>query len=578
MGLSSLYPTVKPSLSLDFANAKTLDPRITFTRATTGTYYDGTTVKAEENLLLRSQDYSATWTVSNLTPVTGKTAPGGTSTATEFTAGAANGTLTQSVTAIAADYTFSVWLRRVTGTGNVDITAHSGGTWVTQTITSTWARYTVTQTLTAGTRTPGVRVVTSGDVVEVWGAQLEQRSAATAYTPTTTATVTSYIPRLVTASAGVARFDHNPTTGESLGLLVEEQRANLLLRSEEIDNAAWTKSRLSITPNATVAPDGTVTADQLVEDTQSGTHRAYQSVTKASSAIQYTASFYLKSAGRSFAQIRVSDTAEANVAGVAIDLTSGTVGSTYTAGGASPFTSLSATSTNAGNGWHRLAFTFTTNTDIAVIVFATVATSLSNTTPSYTGDGYSGIYAWGAQLEAGAFATSYIYTTTAQVTRSADSASMTGTNFSTWYRADEGTLVLRARPYALPAASGNARLVCIDDGTINNRSVFMLGANSGNTQMTSRTSGSDQASINVASSFVVNQTVAAAGAYKADSFGFSVNGSTTGTDTSGTVPSTVTQLVIGSSAGATERPNGTIERLAYYPFRLANHQIQALTT
>jgi hypothetical protein len=176
MAIQTLYPAINPSLLLDFANVKALDPRITFTRTTTATYYDGkTTAKAEENLLLRSQDYSATWTVTNLTPVTGKTAPDGTSTATEFTASAANGTLTQAVTAIAGDYTFSVFLRRVTGTGNVDISAHSDGTWVTQTLTSTWTRFTVTQTLTAGSRTPGVRIVDSGDVIEVWGAQFEQR-------------------------------------------------------------------------------------------------------------------------------------------------------------------------------------------------------------------------------------------------------------------------------------------------------------------------------------------------------------------------------------------------------------------
>jgi hypothetical protein len=63
---------------------------------------------------------------------------------------------------------------------------------------------------------------------------------------------------------------------------------------------------------------------------------------------------------------------------------------------------------------------------------------------SYTGDGYSGIYIWGAQLEAGAFPTSYIPTVASQVTRSADSASMTGTNFSDWYRADEGTFIVRS--------------------------------------------------------------------------------------------------------------------------------------
>jgi hypothetical protein len=268
MAIQSNFPAIKPSLNLDFANTEALDPRITFTRASTATYYDGvTTAKAEENLLLRSQDYSATWTVTNLTPVTGKTAPDTTSTATEFTATAANAVLTQGFTAIAGSYTFSVFLRRVTGSGDIQIAADNG-TWTTKVITGTWARYDVTQTVAAGSKTAGVRVVTDTDAIEVWGAQLEQRDAVTSYTATTTQPITNYIPVLLTAATNAPRFDHNPTTGESLGLLIEEQRTNLLFPySEEFDNAAWSKTRSSITSNTIVAPDGTLTGDKLVEDT-----------------------------------------------------------------------------------------------------------------------------------------------------------------------------------------------------------------------------------------------------------------------------------------------------------------------
>ena len=69
MSISSLYPTTRPSLVLDFANTKQLDPRITFARPTTATYYDGKTVaKAEENLLKYSQEFNnAAWTKQNAT-------------------------------------------------------------------------------------------------------------------------------------------------------------------------------------------------------------------------------------------------------------------------------------------------------------------------------------------------------------------------------------------------------------------------------------------------------------------------------------------------------------------------------
>jgi hypothetical protein len=130
-------------------------------------------LSARVNLLTKTEELdSADWTRSNLTATDGATDPNSGSTAETLAATGANGTVTQSVTAAATAYVFSVWLKRKTGTGNVDITCHSSGTWVTQSITSSWARYSVTQTLTAGSHTPGIRIVTSGDEVEAWGADL----------------------------------------------------------------------------------------------------------------------------------------------------------------------------------------------------------------------------------------------------------------------------------------------------------------------------------------------------------------------------------------------------------------------
>jgi hypothetical protein len=134
-------------------------------------------LSARVNLLTKTQELDdAAWTATDLTATDGAADPNGGSTADTLEATGANGTVTQSITAVAASHIFSVWMRRKTGTGNVDITCHSGGTWVTQTITSDWARYSVTQTLTAGTCTPGIRIVTSGDEVEAWGADLRVAS------------------------------------------------------------------------------------------------------------------------------------------------------------------------------------------------------------------------------------------------------------------------------------------------------------------------------------------------------------------------------------------------------------------
>ena len=555
MSIASNFPAISPSLSLNFAAVQTLDPRITFTRASTATYYGTQTAKAEENLLLQSQDYSATWTVTSLTPVTSKTAPDGTSTATEFTATAANAVLTQGYTAIAGSYTFSVFLRRVTGSGDIQIAADNG-TWTTKVITGTWARYDVTQTVAAGSKTAGVRVVTDTDAIEVWGAQLEQRSEVTAYTVTTTQPITNYIPVLETAASGVARFDHNPTTFESLGLLIEESRTNLVTYSEQFDNAAWTKTRSSITANTVVAPSGALTGEKLVEDaTASSTHLVAQTFS-ATSGTTYNATIYVKAGERTEFTFQLATAFPAT--SVRVNLLTGLITSTS----GSP---IGSAVTSVGNGWYRVSFsqTATSTTTASLNAFISVGG-----TTVYTGDGYSGIYIWGAQLEAGAFATSYIPTVASQVTRAADAASMTGTNFSSWYSQGQGTLYTEFNPMALAASSG----VVINDNTTSNR--IRLATTSVSDQGTVTTSGTAQAVLDGGTP-AANTSMKLAMTYQVNNFALSLNGATATTDTSGTVP-VVSQLQIG--AETTTVGNLRIKKFAYYPLVSTATQLQALTS
>lgn len=570
MAIASNFPAIKPSLMLDFANTKRLDSRVTFTRTTTATYYDGvTTAMAEQNLLLQSQNYATSWTVTNLTPVTGKTAPDSTSTATEFTAGAANAVLTQGYTAIAGSYTFSVWLRRVTGTGNIDIAADNG-TWTTKVITGTWARYDVTQTVAAGSKTAGIRVVTSGDAIEVWGAQLEQRSSVSSYTATTTQAITNYIPVLLTAASGVPRFDHNPTTDESLGLLIEEARTNLLTYSAQFDNAAWTKSNSSITANTIVAPDGTLTGDQLVENTSTGQHRVYRSVSGTTNTNPYTYSLFAKASTRTRVYIGLLEGATFVRSGNAIfDLSTGTIvfvdpGSNGASGG-------SATIQSVGNGWYRCTYTLTLGgTDTSI--FGDINLVSTGTTISYTGNGYSGLFLWGAQLEEGAFPTSYIPTVAATVTRNADAASMTGPNFSSWYSAAEGTVYVEAQ-----TAATNGGFMTLQDGSVAN--YMRLNRNSSNSklQVLIESSSGVQANIASVANVTVNTFVKGTLSYKFNDAAVCLNSESAVTDTSVVLPSTPTELNIGFGKYLTYA-NGTIKKLAYYPLRLTNANLQALTS
>lgn len=566
MAIASNFPAIKPSLLLDFANTKKLDPRITFTRTTTATYYDGvTTAMAEQNLLLYSQDYSTTWTVTNLTPVTGKTAPDSTSTATEFTAGAADAVLTQSYTAIAGSYTFSVWLRRVTGTGNIDIAADNG-TWTTKVITGTWARYDVTQTVAAGSKTAGIRVVTSGDAIEVWGAQLEQRSSVSSYTATTTQPITNYIPVLLTAASGVARFQHNPTTDESLGLLIEEARTNLATYSADFSNAAWLKTAASITSDTIVAPDGTLTGDKLVEDTTTSNHYVVKSVAAVTGTTYVMSVFAKQAESNRYLSLTFANGAYYSGEAATFNLSTGVVETTSG--------TTTATITSVGNGWYRCSVTAvskaTGTPSGAERILLNNSTSSSSF--SYTGNGYSGIYIWGAQLEEGAFPTSYIATTSATVTRNADAASMTGSNFTSWFNAAEGTVYTEAQ-----TAATNGGFVTLQDGSVAN--YMRLNRNSSNSklQVLIENSSGVQANITSVATITLNTFVKGTLSYKFNDAAVCFNGETAVTDTSVVLPNTPTELNIGFGKYLTY-VNGTIKKLAYYPIRVTDANLQALTS
>ena len=601
MSLSNNFPAVRPSLLLDFANTKTLDPRITFTRASTGTYYDGkTTVKAEENLITDSEAFNNWQTTNSSVTANSTTSPDGTSTADSVTENTATGehrVLRSSLAvANATTYVFSVFAKQNSGTRNIavyQLTSSNG--WVAYVDLSTgslvssvaigsgvgsasvssvgngWYRVSVvfTTTTTSLTVSAGLSNGTTGSYtgdgtssIFVWGAQLEQRSSVTAYTATTTAPITNYIPALQTAAAGVARFEHNPVTGESLGLEIEEQRTNLLLRSEEIDNAYWTKANASITANAVVAPDGNLTADSLVENTAATGHNISSTAFTSglTSAISYTFSVYVKPAGRSWAILEMGGALGGGYGW--FDLSTGTLGTQTQLSGTSTITAV-------GNGWYRISITDTSTSTGSAATKCNVYATTGNNVISYTGDGFSGISVWGAQLEAGAFATSYIPTVASQVTRSADSASMTGTNFSSWYRTDEGTLYSES-------SSPSTLLPLAMQGTLAlNDVIYVLNRGTGVVGTSASILNGIATQTSSFSTFTFGAVNKSTLAYKTNDAAASLNGGTVTTDSTVTLPS-VSQAFIGAQVGTIY--TGTIKKVAYYAKRLSNAEIQSLTT
>ncbi len=602
MAIQPLYPSTRPSLLLDFANTKTLDPRIAFSRASTATYYDGKTfAKAEENLLSYSQEFdNAYWVGSNRTiTANATTAPDGTTTADKIVATVATGyhTVAKSFNfENTLTYTLSIYVKSAEYTkfyisdGNggryycsFDLGAGTagtpGGSYTNKSAGIVSAAngyyrcsitFTSTETATRSISTIGYPDTgatldlygaqytgdgTSG--IYIWGAQLEQRSSATAYTPTTSQPITNYIPVLQTAASGIARFNHDPVTGESLGLLIEEQRTNLLLRSQEFDDAVWSKSASTISANSSVAPDGTLTGDKLVEDASIGGHLVFQTIALADSTT-YTASVFVKAAERTWVAVGLIDKAGITNR-VWFNSSTGAQGTTNG-------TVSAASARSARNGWWQFSVSVSSATGATTPGFRISMGSADNTA-SYTGDGYSGIYIWGAQLEAGSFPTSYIPTTTAQATRAAESAVMTGSNFSSWYRQDEGTLYAEASTLK---TSGSAPVFIVQDsGGSSRHQLAMLSP-------VAATVTSDVVQSSIGSSTAQSSKLAYT--YKVNDFALSVNSGTVATDSVGSIP-TVTYASFGKfDFGGAASLSGHIKRIAYYPSRLSNSVIQALTT
>lgn len=211
---------------------------------------------------------------------------------------------------------------------------------------------------------------------------------------------------LTSAAIDAARFDY--TAGAGLrGLLIEPARTNVFVRSEEFDNASWTKNATTVTANAAVAPDGASTADRIVETTASGVAHNCQQTFSATSGQPYTFSVYAKAA-------------EVTVLGIAMNQVGGGAPSYFNllTGAVTAQGSHTATIESVGNGWYRCTISITATSTATASFRVHLCPSVG--TYIYAGNASNGALFWGAQMENAATATSYIPTTTVAVARSAD--------------------------------------------------------------------------------------------------------------------------------------------------------------
>lgn len=382
-----------------------------------------------------------------------------------------------------------------------------------------------------------------------------------------TATVTNSSGVIAAINANLPRFDFNPTTLVCNGLLIEEARTNLILYSEQFDNALWNKTDTTITANSIIAPSNALTAE-LATEGSAGSSNVAQAITIVANSTN-TFSVFLKRGNTDWVRFVIWDSVNnANRISAWVNLSTGALGATVVNGGTS--TGGVATTTNYGNGWYRVTLSGAVN-NAAILLNCLFSSAASDgVVTRVSGATY---YAWGAQTESGAFATSYIPTVASTVTRTADVAVMTGTNFSSWYNATQGSFMYQ---FNNTLSVGNRFLGGPSNTSTSNRiSTFYNGTPTLIYEQVIDTSA--QASLFGAGTppptIGVQKTCLT---YKQNDFAAAFNGAAALTDTSGTVP-TLNQMDIGSLLGASQFLNSHVQKISYWPQRLTNNEIQAFS-
>lgn len=378
-------------------------------------------------------------------------------------------------------------------------------------------------------------------------------TSGSAYTTTQTGT-------LGAVAANIARHEFDSATSAYNGWLIEEQRTNLVTYSDQFDNAAWNKAFTAIAANATAAPDGAAGADKLYETTVTDVHTVYRSFS-GSAATRYTFSLFVKAAGRSSIVINLQNIGDPGTNfGCFFNLASGAWGNSYFSG------PDAKSAVQYPGGWWRLSVS-----KLFTNAYATCQVELrlspDGATTYYAGDGSSGVYVWGAQLEVGSSPTSYIPTTSASVTRPADIMYIPLSSFD--FSVYEGTFFVDFSTRAYDPI-----VLAADDGSNNNYVRLLL--NSGILKAQIASAGVFQGQMTLGA-LTADTLYRVAFAWKAGDAAACVNGGTVSTLAPASLGSGLTTLWLGCGWGGGGQLNGTIRRVALYPRRLANADLQLIT-
>lgn len=546
---------------------------ITFSRGTNATLFDSTgrLTFGPNNIATQSNNFTA-WTTfssggASVPVVTSNFAPGpdgapGAASRLYMDTGSTPGAISQLANPASTNIDFpagnviSVWMRSNTGSSQTISLIASNGTGSNFTVTTAWQRFSYTASaflpLNVAIRIRATNGTTS-NIVDIQVAYAQSEVVTYQTTPS------EYIPT-VASPVYRPRLDYDPVSLTLRGMLIEDQRTNLLTYSQEFNNAIWAAPPATVSPNVAISPDGTQNADKLVSNNSTAVAGVQQFVT--STATPHTFSVFVKPDGANFVQLLFNAAASANFAN--FDIVNGLV----TAG-----TYTNASITRVGSGWYKISITFTSATTSIGATLYLLDNGTAGRGSTFTGDGVKGAFLYGAQLEAGRFATSYIPTSANPVTRNADIASLTGANFTPWYNT-EGTILAYADSSSEQGGATSYNIFSLNDGTASNYSRgYVYALNVGSNVVVGTSSIADVS----VGTWTLGRQFRSAQAFRTGNTVASVSGalSTAGTPSSIPVANTMT---FGSNNGAGAALNGHIKSLAFYPYRLTDAQIQALTT
>jgi hypothetical protein len=584
------------------------DGDLTFTRASSATRVnsDGLVEIPRTNLVLYSEQFdNAAWGKLGSTISANVTnSPDGTNSADRIAGDGAYDSVSffQTITTTSGQNTFSCFLKSdtvdyayfllsafsgISGTLNAYFDLLNG---TTPTSAATiedygngWYRCSITANINAGDTTGNfiIRAVPSTSVAQfptatdaigksifAWGAQVEQGSTATEYIPTTTSARTTFagITQDGTSASNVPRLDYSQ--GSCPALLLEPQRTNTILRSQDLSNASWTKTNVTITQNAITSPIESFNSDAIVENSGTNTVFGFHAASRPSGltiGTTYSVSFFAKKITRDWCYFDDFNAFQTPRVLVFFNLANGTVGTSLSG-------VLNPKMENYGNGWYRCSFQFVAST---TLIDYRIASATSDNTVSYLGTiGQESISVTACQFEVGAYTTSYIPTTSATVTRLADVCSKTG--ISSLIGQTEGTLFL----YADIQKDNNGDFyIAISDGSVLGDAIYLQQPSSGHLQVLIRNSGNVDASITILSANWTAGFNKVAIAYTATTAEVFINGVTKGTTSFVSAP-TCSKFTLAARPDIAGQlvGSGGYKQALLFPTRLTNAELAELTT